>query len=364
MFKTGKWLFVALAAASLPPFATAYAKDEPIVVEVMKPAEFSLPGVHRLAVARFGGPSAEAISNAIQAKLFEGKAFDLIERARIDEIMKEQGISLGGAIDPSTASQIGKIAGVDALIIGQVDDYGVNDETSMTPLKKRRLLGRNEQGQNVWQPYDIQAPTTIRTGRVSVTFKLVKVETGEIVAIKNSSAQFQQKHIQNPNSDEFNYNILFETNPYDKCKADLPPTSTVEIALMGNVSHQLVNSISPHKEQVALIWEDDIGKKEGEPIMKMLQAGLTTEALEMMETVGPAILADPKAKSYRIVAAHYDYGLVQEINGNYEKALESYKKALVESLKGGKPPKILMDAMTRVKAAIADQGKLQNQREG
>lgn len=44
----------------------------------------------------------------------------VIERSRIDQVLKEQSLSMTGAIDAGTAAKIGKILSVDAVIIGTI----------------------------------------------------------------------------------------------------------------------------------------------------------------------------------------------------------------------------------------------------
>jgi len=44
----------------------------------------------------------------------------VIERSRIDQVIKEQSLSMTGAIDSGTAAKIGKILSVDAVIIGTI----------------------------------------------------------------------------------------------------------------------------------------------------------------------------------------------------------------------------------------------------
>lgn len=351
-------LLAALASVCLLQ-GSAQAKDYPISVDVMKAAEFSIPGVRKIAVTPFRGPNGEAVCNALTAKLFEGKAFSIMERAEIDRIMKEHNLGMEGIVDEKTAAQVGKMAGVDGLVFGQVDDYGVADEASLTPLRKKRLLGRNAEGQNVWEPYEANCPTVVRNGRLSVTFKVVKIESGEIVAIKNGSAAFSGRQIKNPNGDPFNYG-LFEENPYDKNKNELPTASSVEISLLNDVSSTFMKAISPHKERVTLVWDDDIGK-EGDAVVKLLMAGLTKEAVDMVQGLTTGIMADPKAKERKTMAANYDCGLVQEIAGDYEKALEFYKKAVTTD--PGKATTNQMAAMSRIQGMIEDQKKLQEQRQ-
>lgn len=47
-------------------------------------------------------------------------SFMVIERSRIDQVLKEQSLSLTGAVDSNTAARIGKILAVDAVVIGTI----------------------------------------------------------------------------------------------------------------------------------------------------------------------------------------------------------------------------------------------------
>lgn len=359
MSRHAGWSSATIAVTLSLMVSGAWAKDTPISVEVTQPAEFSIPGVRKIAVTPFRGRSGEAVCNALTAKLFEGKAFSIMERAEIDRIMKEHNLGVEGIVDEATAATVGKMAGVDALVFGQVDDYGVTDEESMTPLKKKKLLGRNAEGQNVWEPYEVNGPTTVRNGRLSVTFKVVKIESGEIVAIKNGSSSFSGRQIKNPNADPFDYG-LFTPNPFNENKNELPTSSAVEISLLNEVSSTFMKAISPHKARVTLVWDDDIGK-EGDAVVKLLLADMTSEAQERVQGLADAVASDPKAKQKKLMAAHYDCGLVYEIAGDYEKALESYKKAVTTD--PGKATTNQLAAMARIKTMIANQAKLQEQRE-
>jgi hypothetical protein len=46
----------------------------------------------------------------------------VVERAQLDKLLGEQKLKQTGAIDPATAKEVGRIAGVDAIITGSVTD--------------------------------------------------------------------------------------------------------------------------------------------------------------------------------------------------------------------------------------------------
>src|SRR5271157_4608517 len=60
-------------------------------------------------------------------ELVEGDRLKVVERSRIDRVMKEQEFSQSGAVDADYAARIGKLLAVDAVIIGtiRVTDTGI-----------------------------------------------------------------------------------------------------------------------------------------------------------------------------------------------------------------------------------------------
>lgn len=55
-----------------------------------------------------------------------GKGFRVIDRTRLKSIIKENKLAATGLIDSATASKLGKIAGVDALVTGTLTPFGDN----------------------------------------------------------------------------------------------------------------------------------------------------------------------------------------------------------------------------------------------
>lgn len=53
--------------------------------------------------------------------------FSVVEREKLALIMKEQGLSSAGAVDPKTAAQVGKMLGVKYIITGAVDSFSINN---------------------------------------------------------------------------------------------------------------------------------------------------------------------------------------------------------------------------------------------
>src|SRR5262249_18494746 len=73
------------------------------------------------------GPAAR---NIIDTAFSENKQlankFSVIERDKLNLVLKEQGLAQTGAVDPATAAKVGKILGVKYIILGGVDKFEVN----------------------------------------------------------------------------------------------------------------------------------------------------------------------------------------------------------------------------------------------
>lgn len=68
------------------------------------------------------------ISDMIVTDLLEKNCFRLIEREQIDKILKEQDFGASGRVDPKTAAKIGKILGVQYIIIGKVTEFSIQSQ--------------------------------------------------------------------------------------------------------------------------------------------------------------------------------------------------------------------------------------------
>ena len=54
--------------------------------------------------------------------------YSVIERNAIDKILAEQNFSNSDRANPDTAAKIGRILGVDAIIIGSITQFGRDDK--------------------------------------------------------------------------------------------------------------------------------------------------------------------------------------------------------------------------------------------
>jgi curli biogenesis system outer membrane secretion channel CsgG len=73
-----------------------------------------------------GDAARNQIDNAFSENDLLSKTFTVVERERLDMLLKEQGLSASGAVDPQTAAKIGKILGIRYIITGGIDKFAIN----------------------------------------------------------------------------------------------------------------------------------------------------------------------------------------------------------------------------------------------
>src|SRR5713226_3645099 len=79
----------------------------------------------------FYGDMGPAARNQIDTEfsensLLSGK-FSVIERDKLNLVLKEQGLAQTGAVDPATAAKVGKILGLKYIVLGGVDKFKIDN---------------------------------------------------------------------------------------------------------------------------------------------------------------------------------------------------------------------------------------------
>ena len=70
------------------------------------------------------------VCDLLVEKLVTDGRYSVIERRALDSVLKEQNFSNSDRANPATAAKIGKIMGVDAIIIGSITQFGRDDKST------------------------------------------------------------------------------------------------------------------------------------------------------------------------------------------------------------------------------------------
>jgi len=307
----------------------------------MRPAEVDMSDYRKIAVADFQGPgrSGSQAASVLTSEIFRSGYFDILERQQIKKILEEQAFSLTGAVDVNTAAELGEILGVEALIFGEVTSYSVEDKEGTEKVKKRVWTGEYEKDKDGNIIYEkglfgikhkkkkykeefVDEPYVVRSASVAVNFRVVDVETAELLAVKSNSSGYNKKAT---GTDEI---------------GQLPAKESILENLSRKVVGTFVRQIAPYHATVTKRFEKGTGASK--QAIKMAQNGLWDKALEIFQREAQI---RPKPENC------YNLGVCYEALGMYDEAEAQYEKAM--SLK----------AEDLYIKAVADIRKLKEERE-
>jgi len=116
------------------------------------------------------GAPAKAITDMMTTELFNSGVFTVVERSRMDALAQEQRLAGQGLADPTTAVQMGKVLGVDALITGSVTQYKYEASGGVIPLPFGGLSGVAVGSETAYVTLDVRM-INAQTGEVLMTAK-------------------------------------------------------------------------------------------------------------------------------------------------------------------------------------------------
>jgi curli biogenesis system outer membrane secretion channel CsgG len=70
----------------------------------------------------------KGIADMLVTELVRNGTYSVIERKQLDRVLGEQNFQQSGRADASTAAQLGRILGVDAIVIGSITQFGRDDK--------------------------------------------------------------------------------------------------------------------------------------------------------------------------------------------------------------------------------------------
>ena len=127
----------------------------------------------------------KGIVDLLVDKLVSDGVFSVIERNALDKIVAEQNFSNSDRVDPNSAAKIGRILGVDAIIVGSITQFGRDDKSAS--------VGGGALG-NVTGRFGIGGvKKTEATAVVQITSRVINTTTGEILASVTSKGESSRK---------------------------------------------------------------------------------------------------------------------------------------------------------------------------
>lgn len=316
-----------------------------VSLQIMKPAEINLPGIKKIAIVDFQGPerSGSQIATLLQSYLMQSDYFEIMERDQLKRILDEQNLGMSGVVDETSAVQVGRLLGVDAMLFGEATSYEVEpDERGTEKVEDKVGTGKYEEvdekniftgktrkvKKEIMKTVLVDRHYRIRRGTVAINFRVVSVESGVLLAVESESKSYNSGKVI-----EGSYNTL---KPQGEILSDLSKS----------ICQKFARKIAPYYATEKRYIEP--GKNEIGAGKKYAESGLWPEAKDAWMRAIQVMPNEP--------AGYYNLGVAYEMEGDLEEAEIYYKKAL-----SVKQDKRYMDAVRRIRSAQEDQRKLEQQ---
>jgi curli biogenesis system outer membrane secretion channel CsgG len=170
----------------------------------------------------------KGVAAQLVSALAQNGTYTVMERAQLDRILNEQNLQQDSRSDASTAAKLGRLLGVDAIIIGSITTFQREDKNIQLGLRRETKA------------------------TVAIDARIVQIGTGEILAVAHGRGEAKRARMK---TEEDNHPLY--RSGQDMWSADLAST------LLGEATRMAVDSLVvtlaaaapkiPHTERVAVI---------------------------------------------------------------------------------------------------------------
>jgi curli biogenesis system outer membrane secretion channel CsgG len=173
-------LFVATVASAQTPAAqsgpAAGARKKRVAV-----FDFDYGTVHNYIASIFGSDIdvGKGVSDLLVSYLIKDGTYSVIERKSLDKILAEQNFSNSDRADATSAAKIGKLLGVDAIIVGSITQFGNDTKTTGLGGVGAAIGGFGLGGVNRKNSKAV----------VALTARIVDIDTAEILAVAEGKGE-------------------------------------------------------------------------------------------------------------------------------------------------------------------------------
>ncbi len=294
--------FAALALLSLPVQAQFWSElaNPKVEVVVVHPPGLGLK-VERLAFAPSRDLNSRELADALTADLVQSHQVEVVDRAHLDAVLKEQELGASGYVEPATIARLGKLLGPSVLVIVNVNRSDVSrnqssKEERSTDYKTKQEIVRHKR-------------TSITSLDFSATVQVVDLSTGRV---------FGAQRLEDTPS--------LSNSSYDGFPA-YPRDSDVRRLAFETAKVKVLRMLLSWSETRKLTFFDDevFGMAKAH---ERLKARDTRGALELALDGLERSRQDKGQKPKYYPRAEYNVGIIQFALGRYEEALPYLRAAL------------------------------------
>lgn len=257
--------------------------------------------VERLAFAPSRDLNSRELADALTADLVQSRQVEVVDRAHLDAVLKEQELGASGYVEPATIAKLGKLLGPSVLVIVNVNrsDVSRNQSTKeerSTDYKTKQEIIRLKR-------------TSITSLDFSATVQVVDLSTGKV---------FGAQRLEDAPS--------LSNTSYEGFPA-YPRDSDVRRLAFETAKVKVLHMLLAWSEVRKPTFFDDeaFGMAKAH---ERLKAGNLRGALELALDGLEQSKRDRGQKPKYYPRAHYNVGIIRFIQGHYEEALPYLRAAL------------------------------------
>ncbi len=147
-------------------------------------------GTTRIGVAAtnitYGIDLGKTVADLLINRLVQDAACSVIERSALNKLLAEQNFSNSDRADPARAAKLGRILGVDVIILGSITCYEYNDKAK---------------ARHVYPVVGVTAPKYDLSASIQISARIVSSETAEVLAVAQASGDASHKGVKGSETD-------------------------------------------------------------------------------------------------------------------------------------------------------------------
>ncbi|MGY6528568.1 MAG: CsgG/HfaB family protein [Cyanobacterium sp.] len=118
--------------------------------------------------------AARGVSDIVVNELLESGKYSVIERSRLEDVINEQNLGASGMVNPATAAQIGRLLGVELIMVGSITQFDLQERGTGFGL------------------FGVSLGNQTKKALVTLNTRLINTTTGEIVMGAEGKAEVSQ----------------------------------------------------------------------------------------------------------------------------------------------------------------------------
>jgi curli biogenesis system outer membrane secretion channel CsgG len=136
----------------------------------------------------------EGMADMLATALFKSGKFDVMERSKLQSVLEEQKLQMSGITTPESAVKVGKILGLQYIVIGSVNQFGQKAEQT--------------------KAFGVAVNNV--TARVATDTRIVNVETGRIEGAENGVGEETSTGVSIENADLLPTDVAWGSTGFDE----------------------------------------------------------------------------------------------------------------------------------------------------